>query len=129
MRSCQLPAPCVCFRLNAFSYPDSSHGWELYEEEGLAVKKVFASSALFLLCVGAVQAGPLLDFYIPTQASSSPLLSYAGGTAPVIASGLAVQSVTGNETSVNNGTALSITGGTMNFTSGNFVGTANGNWN
>jgi hypothetical protein len=75
--------------------------------------------AMLLLIGTGAQAGPILDFAIPTQ-SGSPFLTYSGGAAPLTGSGIAVAHVTGDQTPLNGGTQLAISGGDFSLTSGAF---------
>lgn len=61
-----------------------------------------------------------LDFLVP---SSNPgaSISYAGGSNPLIGTNLAITEVSGLDTPLHNGETLTISGGFLNFTTGDLV--------
>lgn len=65
------------------------------------------------------QAAPILDFGI--IAPTSGTISYAGGTTPLVGSGISVDNVVGLGTPLNAGTAQACVGCFLNFTTGNFI--------
>jgi hypothetical protein len=65
-------------------------------------------------------AAPFLDF---NALSGFGTVSYAGGTNPLIATGINDSTVKGNGTPLNDGTALTITDGNLSFTTGAATGT------
>src|SRR5579871_325511 len=87
-----------------------------------------AAVASLAFGVSAAQADPILDFSMGAQSGSS-LISYAGGSAPLVGSGIGVGQVAGNQTAMNSGQTLAITGGTLNFTSGAFTSAGANTWN
>lgn len=71
------------------------------------------------LLASPAAAVPVLDFNMDAVHPSGSSVSYAGGSAPVIANDLGVDNVVGiGGTPANNGSILTITGGLLDFTSG-----------
>ncbi len=68
----------------------------------------------------SANATPMLDFGISSSQLLSSQISYAGGAAPLIGTNIVVSTVVGLDTPVNNGVSLPITGGLLNFFTGNF---------
>ena len=72
-----------------------------------------------LMMATSAMATPILDFGViaPTLGS----ISYAGGAAPLVGSGIEVDNVLGMDTLLNNNIGFDILGGVLNFTTGNMT--------
>jgi hypothetical protein len=71
----------------------------------------------------------LLDFAMDAQHPSNASISYAGGTAPLTGSNLSVDSVIGKGgTPLNNNAVLTIDSGTLNFSTGSYLGSNDTSW-
>ena len=68
----------------------------------------------------SASATPILDFGIFVPQPTSSKISFAGGTAPLVGTDIVVNNVVGIDTPLNAGVSLAITGGLLNFTTGNF---------
>jgi hypothetical protein len=75
-------------------------------------------TAVFL-CTGVALADYQLDFTIPSFAAGS--ISYAGGSAPLVGSGIAVSSVASANAPLNSSVLLNCTGCVLSFTTGNLI--------
>lgn len=73
------------------------------------------------------EAMPILDFGISAQASGT--VSYKGGNAPLEGAYIQVDNVVGFTTPINDGQKFTITGGELNFTTGNFTGSTGSDLN
>jgi hypothetical protein len=86
--------------------------------------------ALLLLMIGlqpaSALAGPTLDFAI--GAPTPGTISYAGGTAPLVGVGIAVDSISGVGTSTNAGIAATCLSCVLSFTTGNLIGNSATSW-
>src|SRR5262245_4412196 len=85
-----------------------------------------AAVLLLVSCGGTARAGSV-DFQLIPAAGHNPSLSYQGGTTPLVGSDLYVASVLGEGTPLNGGTTLTFEA-TLNFTTGNLVGTTATSW-
>lgn len=74
------------------------------------------------MMAGSALATPILDFGIIAPTSGS--ISYDGGSAPLVGSGISVDNVVGLNTVLNNHIAFNILDGFLNFT----TGAATGSW-
>jgi len=83
-------------------------------------KLILAVSLALLLAPLAALADSELDFNIAPPAGGS--ISYAGGAAPLVGSGISVATVTGVSTPLNNGGTLTIVGGVLSFQTGTSTG-------
>jgi hypothetical protein len=86
------------------------------------------AAALALLGSTSLRAaGPDLDFTVP---SSNPgaAISYAGGANPLVGTGITITQVEGDSTPANNLVVQAITGGLLNFTTGNLTGSTATSW-
>lgn len=81
-----------------------------------------ATAAMLIILSAAVPAGaaPTLDFHIAP--SSSGLISYVGGTAPVLGAGIPVQGITGIGTPLNAGVTIPCPECTLAFATGPLIG-------
>jgi PEP-CTERM motif len=86
---------------------------------------IFAAIASCALVVPA-RAAAILDFAI--AAPTPGTLSYAGGVAPLVGTGIQVDNVTGLDTPLNDGVTRNIIGGVLSFTTGNLTGSDASNW-
>jgi hypothetical protein len=68
----------------------------------------------------SASATPILDFGILLNQPASSTISYVGGAAPLVGTDIVVTNVVGIDTPLNNGAILTITGGLLNFTTGNY---------
>lgn len=84
---------------------------------------LFVALTISLSAVPA-RANAILDFLIP---GGTGTISYAGGSNPLVGSGIGVSQVTGINTPQNAGT-LTITGGSLGFTTGAFASSTPGSW-
>ena len=82
-----------------------------------------------LVAVGPAMADPELDFTIPGN-NPGASITFAGGTGnPAVGSGIAITNVQGvDNTPLNNGAFLNISGGVLSFTSGNFTSSTATQW-
>ena len=84
--------------------------------------------ALLAMAPGA-QAKGVLDFEILTTGLQGSSISYAGGSNPLVGMNLSVLGVIGgNGSPLNDGALLPITGGKLNFQTGNFVSSNGNTW-
>ena len=100
----------------------------------LRVTKTLVTLASALILCGAMvisaQAFVVeLDFSIPVSGPTVvDSISYAGGANPLVGTNIPVASVTGINTPLNSGATLTITGGALNFATGNFIGSNPEEW-
>lgn len=90
-----------------------------------AVSTALAALVALLLAASGAVAEPTIDFGI--IAPTSGTISYAGGAAPLVGSGISVDNVVGIDTLVNNSVVRNCIGCQLNFTTGGFV-SASGAW-
>ena len=81
---------------------------------------------LVLSLIGTAAFADSLDFNIAPPTSGS--ISYNGSGAPLVGSGISVDTVTGLSTVANNGTTLSISGGLLGWVTGPLTGTTATSW-
>ncbi len=83
----------------------------------------------FALCLSpaVVEAVPILDFDIAAPTAGS--ISYAGGSNPLVGSGISVDTVVGLGTLLNSGVVTPLTGAVLNFATGGFTGFDPAHWN
>ncbi len=86
----------------------------------------FLVSFVLALAPGTANADPTLHFAIQPPTGGS--ISYAGENNPLIGTGITIDSVTGLDTFLNDGETLAITGGLLNFTTGNLTGSTSQGW-
>jgi len=85
-------------------------------------KTIFALAAGLALIGGTVaQAQPELDFTVPAS-NPSGSISYAGGSADLVGTGISISQVEGLGTPSNNNVTEAITSGILSFTSGASTG-------
>ena len=97
------------------------------------MKNVFTFLLLLGLCVAPAMASSTLNFTLGFDTTPFAV-SYAGGSTPLVGTGIQVQSVTGLGTPANNGVSIPIFGtasgsGTLDFQTGNFTGSTSTTWN
>ncbi len=78
-----------------------------------------------MACSGLALADYTLDFSVPAL-SQFGTISYAGGTAPLVGSGITVSDLTSISSPANNNVQLACTSCQLNFTTGNFVSSGPG---
>jgi hypothetical protein len=88
---------------------------------------IFAGIALAVSGSTSAFAEPVLDFAMITPATG--LISQAGGTAPLVGSGISLKSVTGLGTPLQNKTTQNCLNCFLNFSTGNALGATGGVWN
>jgi hypothetical protein len=81
-----------------------------------------------ILFVAPVQADTYLDFNMDGTHPATANISFAGGGAPLIGVDISVDSVTGFNTPLHAGFTADLTGGILNFTTGNFIGFVGDTW-
>jgi hypothetical protein len=81
--------------------------------------------AVVLVFGSAMVQGSTIDFNISPGAVPGRVF-FEGGATPLVGADLGVASVTGTQTPLNLNRVLNITGGQLNFVTGNFTGTAGG---
>jgi hypothetical protein len=81
-----------------------------------------------LLLAQQAMADVLLDFNMDAVHPASASISFAGGTNPLVGVNISVDNVVGLGTPVNDGVVLAITGGDLDFTTGNLVSTEAEEW-
>ncbi len=81
---------------------------------------------ILALVPASANAIAILDFAIQPPTAGS--ISYGGGANPLIGTNISVNFVTGIDTPQNDGMTLSITGGLLNFTTGNLSGYSSQGW-
>src|SRR5262249_12240564 len=97
-------------------------------------KMIGLALVLGLALLGAPQARadePSLDFLIsPDPVGKTPAgqISYAGGVAPLVGSNIHVDSVMGIGTNLNAGISQMISGGILNFNTGNYTEGGTNEW-
>ncbi|MBA3015316.1 MAG: PEP-CTERM sorting domain-containing protein [Proteobacteria bacterium] len=74
-----------------------------------------------LLVAGTAMAIPTLDFGVIAPSTGS--ISYSGGNAPLVGSGISVDEVVGLDTVINNGIIFKVLNGLLNFSTGALTGT------
>lgn len=90
-------------------------------------KMLWAAGVLVALGMGGVaSAAPIIDMGIVTPTAGT--ISYAGGSAPLVGSGISVDNVVGLDTPSNDGVLRNIIGGVLNFTSGAFASSTPISW-
>jgi hypothetical protein len=93
--------------------------------------KGFVSILALLALVGmtsTVHAQPSVDFTVPAS-NPGASISYAGGSNPLVGTNISITEVTGlGGTPLHNGVTQAVTGGVLNFTSGNFGNSVGGDW-
>jgi hypothetical protein len=91
-------------------------------------RRIFALALVMALVGGtSARAQPSLDFDVPLSTVGTSI-SYAGGAAPLVGSGIAVDFVTGSGTPLSDGVAAAIQGGTLSFTTGSSTGSDSNDW-
>ncbi|MGC8495154.1 MAG: PEP-CTERM sorting domain-containing protein [Syntrophobacteraceae bacterium] len=81
------------------------------------------------MAVGTAMADPELDFTIPAVNSFAGI-SYSTSGGPLVGTGISISNVEGIDgTPLNNNVTLAITGGTLDFASGNLTGSNSSQWN
>ncbi len=90
-------------------------------------KRVMVTILVVVLSlVGTAAFADSLDFNIAGPATGS--ISYNGSGGALVGSGISVNTVTGVSTSANTGSALTLTGGTLAWTTGSLTGTTATSW-
>jgi len=88
------------------------------------IAKLMAGAFLFS---GVALADYQLDFTIPAFASGS--VSYAGGSSPLVGTGITVSSIDGLNGALNNNVSLNCTNCFLNFSTGGLVSQSSGVYN
>jgi hypothetical protein len=87
----------------------------------MRLKRLLWVAALTFFLVPVVSlANAILDFHIVAPTSGS--ISYAGGAAPLVGTGMDVDSLVGLGTPLKNGIGVNLIGAHLNFTTGNYAG-------
>ena len=73
-------------------------------------------------------AGSYLDFNMDGIHPDTANISFAGGASPLVGIDISVDSVAGIDTPANAGSYLIITGGILDFTTGNLISSTNNVW-
>src|SRR5262249_54552698 len=97
---------------------------------GTMMKRIISILALLALVgmTSTVQAQPSIDFTVPAT-NPGASISYAGGANPLVGTNIGISEVTGlGGTPLHDGVTLMVTGGALNFTTGNFSGSVGGDW-
>lgn len=81
---------------------------------------------LLLLTANAVHAVAILDFGIGAPTPGS--VSFAGGSSPLVGTGIQVDNIAGLSTPMNDGATPTCVGCLLNFTTGGFTGTSGNQW-
>jgi hypothetical protein len=89
-------------------------------------KPLWVITLVLFLAPAAALADAILDVNIVVPTTGS--ISYAGGTNPLVGSGIDVDSLAGIGTPSNAGGTFKIIGGFLNFTSGNLSGHDTSDW-
>jgi hypothetical protein len=82
---------------------------------------------LLVWCGGGIVRAGSVDFELLPAAGYSPALSYQGGAAPLVGTGLYVDAVIGQGTPLNGGAALTAQA-TLSFSTGNLLATTSNSW-
>jgi len=91
-------------------------------------KTIFALAAGLALIGGtAAQAQPEIDFTVPAL-NPGASITYAGGAAPLVGTAITITQLQGLNTPSNSGAILTVTGGTLGFTSGNLTSSTASSW-
>jgi hypothetical protein len=88
---------------------------------------LFIATAILLSGACHARAG-LIDFNIDASHPAGASLGYAGGANPLVAGNLSVDSVIGLDVPLNDGSILNLTGGRLNFQTGNLTGSDASHW-
>ena len=85
---------------------------------------VVGSVAMLGLALSPIPAlaDPVLDFDVPGLQPKTAHINYAGGSAPLVGSGIVVDALVGLDTPLNAGVELPCIGCTLNFTTGANIG-------
>ncbi len=70
----------------------------------------------------------ILDFNMDASHPAGASISYAGGATPLVGSNLSVDSVIGLDVPLNDGSILNLTGGRLDFHTGNLTGSDASHW-
>src|SRR4051794_2429755 len=89
---------------------------------------LFVATLILLGGMGQARAGSILDFNLDAVHPAGASISYAGGANPLVGSNLSVDSVVGLGTPLNDLSMLSLTGGRLDFQTGNLTGSDAGHW-
>ena len=94
-----------------------------------AIVFVMVVSLVGFMTVCNALANPELDFDIPGAQPSTASINYAVSGGPLVGTNILVDYVNGvDHTPANDGNPLTITGGSLNFSTGNFTGTSSSEW-
>ncbi len=106
---------------------------KIWKEERKMKKLLMLLPTLFLalaLCLSpaVVKAAPILDFNMDASQPIGALISFAGGSAPLVGVNIGVDTVTGLGTPLNDGMVIPLSGAILTFTTGNFIGKGTDEW-
>jgi len=89
---------------------------------------LFVATLILLGGMGQARAGSILDFNLDAVHPAGASISYAGGATPLVGTDLSVDSVVGKGTPLNALSILNLTGGRLDFQTGNLTGSDSGHW-